>query len=360
MRGRTRHGVEALALTLIGLSIPLTIAAGAFRSVGGPTWFLAGTVGMFIVGSILGVLTSDAADRAAHPITFPPGWRCLGSAKPVCEDPAVPPFHGGRPRRTDVVFGQWRGRGAQWFVLAQNAVARVDLPVPLPSLLLLPRGVSQAFDVGVGEDLRTESADFGQSWRVWCQDLRYAHALLHPRVMERLLAPDAPSCGLTIDGSGIYAWEPVTRVSGDVVGARLTLLSDVIDLIPPHVWRMYGSHRAAAPTSSAGEPASIAADDQVSGPVSVRALIDAHESQGNPDFARVASREKNLLGRLSVLLFFTLWGIPVGAVLGWRGLKAAREGRANNPRMARAGLVLNSTALIMGAIGAVLGVILGR
>src|SRR5690606_9693022 len=67
---------------------------------------------------------------------------------------------------------------------------------------------------------------------------RYAHAVLHPRMIERLLKHDALKYSLLIDGGAVLMWRPGRRGTRSLTH-RLGVLSAVARLIPEHVVREY-------------------------------------------------------------------------------------------------------------------------
>ncbi len=341
---RARHAAEVVALGVLLVGLVTTVAGRGVQSNGGPGQILWVGVAIFVGGGVLGAWVTSPYGTRPRSVDVPPGWQCWRSLRPAVDDPLLAPFAGGRTVRKNVMAGTWSQLPAQWFVVGRIAVTMVTLPAAFPILQLVPRAYRTEFDVGRGDDLHTESAEFRARWRIWSPDLMYAHAVLGPRFLERLLQPDAIGCGVTVVGRDLYAWEPLDGFPETGVTARLGLLTDLVRLVPAHVWRMYGG--GAVPHD--GTRAQGAAPSR-----EVQALIDAHG--GRPDVdpvAMVATREKNLLGRLSLLLFFTIWGIPVGLVLGWRAVRAAREGRATNARVAKAGLVLNAVAVAVGVVAA--------
>ena len=83
-----------------------------------------------------------------------------------------------------------------------------------------------------------ESEAFNRAYRVAADDQRTGHAILPPRLMERLL-PDALGNAWRIDGTWILSWEPGTT-DLDRLAPRLGLLSAVVRSVPRHVWQDHG------------------------------------------------------------------------------------------------------------------------
>ena len=90
-----------------------------------------------------------------------------------------------------------------------------------------------------GQDIRVESDDVNRAYRVAATDERFGHAIVHPRLMERLLQPDALGIAWRIEGPWILSWEP-GETDLDRVAPRLGLLAAVVRSIPPHVWQDHG------------------------------------------------------------------------------------------------------------------------
>ena len=118
-------------------------------------------------------------------------------------------------------------------------VSLVEIPVVLPRLEVVPEGVAAKFSKALGgRDLDVESYEFNRRWRVLCNDPRYAHAVLDPRMVERLLKPDALDLAIRIEGGAVMAWQ-AGRMGTDTLARRLGVLTAVARRIPAHVVREY-------------------------------------------------------------------------------------------------------------------------
>jgi hypothetical protein len=139
-------------------------------------------------------------------------------------------------------------------------VTLVELPVVLPRLELVPETIAERFLKSLGGgDLDVESHQFNRQWRVLCRDARYAHAVLDPRMIERLVQPDATEIAIRIEGGAVLAWQPGRRGT-DTLARRLGVLTAVARRIPEHVVREYrergelnvpGAERPFPPTAPA-------------------------------------------------------------------------------------------------------------
>jgi hypothetical protein len=181
------------------------------------------------------------------------GWTYVGM------DPALvgrwrgEPFNAGHSRRvSELVAGRFAGRQAMSFSYRYTTgsgksrsthvfhVVAVPLPAYLPTLELTPEGVgaklAKAFG---GQDIEFESEDFNRDWRVEARDAKFAHDVLHPRLMERLLRPDAGGSSLRIEGTDILSWTPGAQQL-DAIAGRLQLMCAVVDAIPRYVWQDHG------------------------------------------------------------------------------------------------------------------------
>ncbi len=147
-----------------------------------------------------------------------------------------------------LVAGAYAGRPAMTFeyreegadATVQAHVVAVSLPVPLPALRLSPQARTDDLAGALGgQDIAFESADFNAAWRVRAADAKHAHDVLHPRMMERLLAGDAQGVSIWVVGTEVLAWVP-GRADLAAVDGRLAVLTAFIDAIPRFVWLDHG------------------------------------------------------------------------------------------------------------------------
>ncbi len=85
-------------------------------------------------------------------------------------------------------------------------------------------------------DLQFESEQFNRAFRVKADDERYGHAVVTPRMMELLLARG--EIGWRIEGNSLVGWDKGAHNPTEVM-SRLTLLQQVMEQVPPYVWRDY-------------------------------------------------------------------------------------------------------------------------
>jgi hypothetical protein len=131
------------------------------------------------------------------------------------------------------------GSGRQRTTHACHVVV-LDLPAFLPTVQLTPDGLGAKLTKAVGgQDIQFESDDFNRAWRVESRDLPVAHAIVNPRLMERLMRSDASGESLRIEGTSILSWAFGATDTG-ALARRLGLLAAVVHAIPRHVWQDHG------------------------------------------------------------------------------------------------------------------------
>ncbi|SEJ61184.1 DUF3137 domain-containing protein [Demequina mangrovi] len=214
-----------------------------------PLFFL-GVVALIVVLGVRGFL---GARRRREAVAATVAAHHLGH---LAEDPArasyfsSPPFGLGRRRRArDVVWGTMGGRPFETFAYSYETESRdtegrtrttthtfqvtwVPLPAPLPTVRLTgDNAMLRALGRLGGRDLDTESHEFNQRWKVQADDERVAHAILTPRMIERLLGADLVGRAFVIEGSALYSYAPSASDLAElplVVGA----LHELADGIP--------------------------------------------------------------------------------------------------------------------------------
>ena len=213
--------------------------------------------GLIVVGTGvlvgLGLWMQDRRNQAIQAWARSIGWTYLGT------DPTLPhrwrcrPFGIGDSRRAnELITGVYQGRPAIGFRYSYTTgsgkntstsvfhVAVVPLPAYLPNLELTPEGIgARLAKTFGGEDIQFESEDFNQAWRVRAGVAKFAHDVVHPRVMERLLHDDARGLSLGIEGTDLLCW--ATGVPRwEALAGRLQVMNAVVDAIPRYVWLDHG------------------------------------------------------------------------------------------------------------------------
>lgn len=181
------------------------------------------------------------------------GWRYVGTDPGLADRWHGTPFGIGHSRRvSQLMVGPFRERPAMSFAYRYTTgsgknqstytfhVISMALPAFLPNLQLTHEGVGARIAKAFGsQDIEFESDDFNRAWRVQAGVERFAHDVLHPRAMERLLRPDARGMSIRIEGTDVICWTSGGANVG-VIGARLEVLTALVDAIPRYVWLDHG------------------------------------------------------------------------------------------------------------------------
>ena len=118
-------------------------------------------------------------------------------------------------------------------------VTLVELPVALPRVEFVPENLATRLAGHLGRtDVDVESIEFNRTWRVITEDPRYAHALLTPRMVARLLEADADEVVVRIEGSALLTWQ-AGRADAATIARRIALLTAVARRIPRYVVQDY-------------------------------------------------------------------------------------------------------------------------
>jgi hypothetical protein len=181
------------------------------------------------------------------------GWLYLGTDQSLANRWRGTPFGTGHDRKvSQLMSGPFQGRAASSFVYRYSTgsgkdestytfhVLSMALPAYLPTLQLTPEGLGARIAKTFGaKDIEFESEDFNRAWRVEAGVERFAHDVLHPRTMERLMQADARGLNLRIEATDVLCW-----TTGDtktaLIGPRLQVLKAVVDAIPRYVWLDHG------------------------------------------------------------------------------------------------------------------------
>lgn len=211
-------------------------------------------LGLPIAVVVVVVRSQRRRREAVHAWAAAHGWRVIGTDPALVDHWRGPPFGVGSSRRaTEVMVTTGKGRTALSFTYSYVTgggehstthafhVVAVPLPAPLPMLQLIPDTFGPDAFTGLGlPDLQLESHEFNDAWKVEAPDPRFAHDVLHPRLMERLLRPDARDVRLRFCGTDLLTWCP-GRTDVDRIRERVALMTDVIDAIPRFVWENVGA-----------------------------------------------------------------------------------------------------------------------
>jgi hypothetical protein len=226
-------------------------------------WFgtgpLSSTAVVVLMTAVLALAAWEAFDRMRHRdqaarFAVEHGWEHVPRTAAYSTRFSGMPFDlpGSSVRQEDVLRGTYAGFPCASFthVVEQQSDGRrtgaqvfqvtlAELPVRLPRLDIVPENLGHHLAQALGGvDIEVESHAFNARWRVIARDRRYGHDVVDPRMIERLLAPDAHGCSLRIDGGAVLLWSP-GREGVDTLAKRLDLVCGVARRIPAHVSRAY-------------------------------------------------------------------------------------------------------------------------
>jgi hypothetical protein len=212
---------------------------------------------LFVVGMVVLAVAGLALAWWAHRarVALLDRWAAENGWEHHGPDPALTrrwrgePFGEGRARRaTEVLTGPFQGRSALSFTYSwttgsgkdstthQAHVVVLLLHTSLPTLQLTPEGFgAKVAKVFGGQDIQLESENFNRTWRVEASDLKFAHDVLHPRTMARLLEPGFARRLLRIEGDAVLTWTGGRTVPDNVL-PQLARLAALADGIPDFVW----------------------------------------------------------------------------------------------------------------------------
>ncbi|MFK4087057.1 hypothetical protein ACI2LF_23315 [Kribbella sp. NPDC020789] len=215
--------------------------------IGVPVIFLVVST-VVIVAVVLGVIAYGKRRRAALQQRAQEmagyGWY-LAPANPWLAEVAAGIYTRGRPG--EMFAGEYGGRGMcalDYFYTTSNGktsqthnvhLVALNLPSALPPLTV---SHDSALKRAFGNDIELESQAFNDAFRVSCPDQRFASAVLHPRMMEWMLA--TPGLEWQVAGNALVSWGYGGFTAPDVQ-ARLAAMAGVAERIPPFVFRDYGA-----------------------------------------------------------------------------------------------------------------------
>ncbi|TCP57067.1 hypothetical protein EV191_1011019 [Tamaricihabitans halophyticus] len=224
------------------------------------TLFLLGLVGVLLAVRQLAKRSlrrrHQVAAMAIQQLVHYHGWRYA----PV--DPTLlarfakgDPFDLALPNRRTaqhVVTGQYRGR---WFCCFQFSYRQpqdtyglkplvhfkvwvIPTPAHRPELQV-SRANSLAGLFRGGEQVELESTQFNESFTVLSASPRFAFDVLHPRMMQWLLADSrAQRIPFRFEGGELIGWE-LGALTGHEIEYGVNYLCDIADQVPDFVWRQY-------------------------------------------------------------------------------------------------------------------------
>lgn len=162
------------------------------------------------------------------------------------------PFFSNTPLRAhDIVWGTVDSRSFETFALSfsdntfasagdgkQASLAHdfqvvwIPLKAPLPRIQLTRDKSGWRHLAGLGSArVDVESSQFNEIWDAYSSDARICHAVLNPRLIERMLEPDARYLDFTFEGSALMTPIPYLTDLGPIEAIVRTLYS-IADLVP--------------------------------------------------------------------------------------------------------------------------------
>lgn len=208
-------------------------------------------LGVGILLAVLGAVAAAKRREAVRAYAAARGWTYVPEQPDLVDRFPGHPFGRGFGRRaTNVVHGTWDGRAFVSFdylykthqsngkttttVNHPFSVVAMSLGVRAPELEVAPEGLFASIaDAVSGSAINLESEEFNQAFTVRSADRKFASDVLHPLMMEYLLAHRGLAFRTTGDsllvvGSG---HRPVEQVDG-----VLTWVDGVLDRVPEFVW----------------------------------------------------------------------------------------------------------------------------
>ncbi len=225
---------------------------------------------------------------------------------------------GGRCTVSHLVAGSYAGRPASTFEYVEAGVSAsvhvhvvaISLPVPLPGLRLSPQALGDDLAGALGgQDIAFESADFNRAWRVRAGDATYAHDVVHPRLMERLLAGDAQGLSIWVTGTDVLAWVPGKPDLADV-DRRLAVLTAFVEAIPRFVWLDHGHDPG--PDTAADVPVP---DQGLPARVPDRAVVSSLARATNRDWGRLIATGLGFVTFAALAVVLAVTGMSQLAVM---------------------------------------------
>ncbi len=245
---RTGRVLVALAAVLVVVLSALAVRDGG---TGGLVWVLVPTV--VVAAFVADLWATRRRHERNRAFAASIGWAYQESDPDLIGRWQGEPFGQGSARRaTEVLRGRFRGRPVTSFTYRWTTgsgknrtthtrhVVALDLPAFLPTLQLTPEGFVTAVARALGgQDIRFESEEFNRAWRVQGGDLRFAHGVVHPQMIDRLMRFPLVGSSLRVEGPSVLSWEPG---STDLqrIAERVGALCDLADAVPRHVWQDHG------------------------------------------------------------------------------------------------------------------------
>lgn len=144
--------------------------------------------------------------------------------------------------------------GPAWGAASGRHAVMVVGPRRFPTLSLTPMTgrdrVERAFG---GQDIAVESFAVNERWRARCADQRFAHEVLHPRLLERLDCAGVPGVCLLVQGRDVVVHVPGPTDLAHVLPLA-DLVLDLVSLLPAYLADDYPPFSPDVPRRERREP----------------------------------------------------------------------------------------------------------
>jgi hypothetical protein len=213
-------------------------------------------IGLVVVGAVLYFQHQAHKKKVAEFTAFAGarGWSYVERDDGLEDRFLGAPFGRGHGRRVrHVLTGEHRGRRVLVFEYTykesegsgddrrtrtyHHTVASLSTPLPKPTLEVGREGLGRRLLGFVGvRDLQLESEEFNKAFHIRTEDDKFAYDVLHPRMMEWLLADGrALDIPFRFERGDLMTFDREEIETAKVDG-MLDYLCDVIDRVPSFVW----------------------------------------------------------------------------------------------------------------------------
>lgn len=211
-------------------------------------------IGLVVLVLVLAWQQGKKRRLAAQAFAASRGWTWMESVPALTSRWRSYPFGRGHSLRAEnVLAGSFHGRHVVSFDYQYTTgsgknrstsyfhVVALSLPAAMPWLQLSPDGAGAAIARFFGgQDVQFESQAFNDAWRVQASPPpQYAYDFVHPRMMDRLMAPDAVGAHIAVEGSDLILATGGRR-SLESIDFHVNLLYGITEQIPRHLWLKVG------------------------------------------------------------------------------------------------------------------------
>jgi hypothetical protein len=218
-----------------------------------PLVFIA-AIAFMVFAAVRGYRAAQRRREAIAAMVAANGWLHVAEDPSRAELFTSPPFRTGDHRRArDIIWGTIADRPFETFAYSYEThttdskghrsttthhfhVTWVPLPGPVPTMRFTSdNALLRAATLLGARDLKVESHEFNQRWKVWCEDESAGHGVLTPRMIERFLEPDLRGRSVVIEGRCLMSY---TEGQSDLteIPATVATLYSIAGLIPAFVF----------------------------------------------------------------------------------------------------------------------------